>query len=252
MNRQHPLLPMKCEHTPRFLFVFTVGLVLVASAAGQVQAQTRVACIGEQTTHSFHRQNDPEYPLFLGELLDRDFKVDTTRSHPNAGGFLYGGGTNYRIGNFGHPRGTVLDHALENPKAILRSDELKLAEAFAPQVVILGPFGDHESLTKVSMDGFARDLRTLVDRIAGFDSKPTIFVALPLSRGGTDDDANYRRIHEETDQVARERKLPVIDLWSAFLGRKEYYQDATHLTVAGRQHLAAVIAYAVLAWKKGR
>lgn len=236
-------------HPFRLAACFIVGLGLAANVARP--AQTRIACLGEQTTHSFHRVNDPEYPQLMGELLDADFKVEAAKVHPNAGGFLEGGGTHYRVGNFGHPRGTVLDHALENPKSVLRSDELKLAEAFAPQVVILGPFGDHEAQTKVSMDGFTKDLRVLLDRIAGFASKPVVFVALPLPRGGLDEDATYRRIHDETAAVARERKLPVIDLWTAFLGHKEYFKDATHLTIPGRHQLAKVVAEAVTAWKAG-
>jgi hypothetical protein len=215
------------------------------------QAQTRIACIGEQTTHSLHRENDPEYPQLLGETLDQDFKVDTEKPHPTGGGFLYGGGTNYRIGNFGHPQGTVLDHALDNPKAVIRSEEMKLAEQFAPHVVILGPFGDHEPLTKVSMDNFTADLRSLIARFTSFSSKPTIFMVLPLPRGSSDEDANYRRIRNETERVARERKLPIIDLWTEFLGQHQYYQDATHLTVSGRRQLAQVVATAITRWKGG-
>ena len=48
-------------------------------------ASTRVALLGEQTTHSLHRKNDPEYPRFLGERLDADFKADTAEA-PTGGG----------------------------------------------------------------------------------------------------------------------------------------------------------------------
>lgn len=227
-----------------------VGLGLAVLRAAD--APVKVACLGEQTTHSFHRQNDPEYPQFLGEALDPDFAVDATAAHPNAGGFLYGGGTHYRIGNFGHPRGTVLDHAMENPKAVIRSDELKLAEKFAPDVVILGPFGDHESQCNTSMDHFTADLKKLLERIHSFSSKPAILVALPLPRGGKDEDANYRRIRDETRKVAEENHLRVIDLWTEFLGQAGDFQDATHLTIPGRRHLARVMADAVVRWKTSR
>jgi len=237
--------------SPHIVNLLAVGLALLAAGILPARAQTRIACLGEQTTHSFHRENDLEYPVFLGEILDPDFKVDAAKVHPNQGGFLEGGGTKYRIGNFGHPRGTVLDHELENPRSVLRSDEFKLAERFAPNAVILGPFGDHELLTKVSMDRFTADLRTLIDRISAFSSHPVVFVVLPLPRGGTDEDANYRRIRDETLQVAREKKLPVIDLWKAFLGQKQYFKDASHLTVPGRRQLAKVVAEAITAWKAG-
>src|SRR5450432_868879 len=242
MIKKYRYLPLSC---------LAFSLTLVITGTLRAQSQTRIACLGEQTTHSFHRENDPEYPQFLGETLDKDFKIDTEKQHPNAGGFLYGGGSNYRVGNFGHPRGTVLDHELENPRAVIRSDELKLAEQFAPDVVILGPFGDHESLTNVSMEKFTADLRALIDRVASFKSKPTIFVVLPLPRGGKDEDGNYRRIRSETEQVAHEKKLPLIDLWTAFLGKAEYFKDATHLTELGRRHLAEVVAAAITQRKDG-
>jgi hypothetical protein len=226
--------------------LFSAVIALALGAVGPLRAQPpiKVACVGEQIVHSFHRVNDPEYPRFLGELLDPDFKADAT-PHPMEGGFLYGGGTHYRVGNFGHPRGTIIDHDLEDPKAILRSEELKLAEQFAPDIVILGPFGMHEPLTKVSLDHFTPDLHRLLDRFAAFASRPTVYVALPIPHGPTDDDETYRRIRHETEQVARERKLPVIDLWTAFLGHAEFFQDATHLTVPGRRHLAEVVAAAI-------
>ena len=214
--------------------------------AAPLHAQLKIAVIGEQTTHSLHRENDPEYPKFLGELLDKDFAIDATRPHPMGGGHLYGGGPKFQIGNFAHPQASVLDHALTNPKSYLRSHELKLCEEFAPQVVVLGPFGDHEGLSKVSFENFTKDLRTLVDRIAAFRSAPKIYLALPLPRGPKDEDENYRRIRRETEQVAREKGLAVIDLWTAFLGHPEYYQDATHLTIPGRQQLANVVAAAIV------
>jgi lysophospholipase L1-like esterase len=161
------------------------------------------------------------------------------------GGHLYGGGAKYQIGNFAHPQATVLDHALENPKSYLRSNELKLAEQFAPRIVVLGPFGDHEALAKVGFENFTKDLRAILDRLAAISSRPTILVALPIPRGPKDEDENYRRIRRETEQVARERKLAVIDLWPPFLGHPEFFKDATHLTIPGRQQLAKLVAAAV-------
>ncbi len=220
-------------------------LAAVAHGASASHPPVKIAVIGEQTTHSLHRENDPEYPKFLGEILDRDFVIDATKPHPMGGGHLYGRGTNFQIGNFAHPQASILDHALTNPKSYLRSDELKLAEQFEPHLVVLGSFGDHEALAKVGFENFSRDLRRLIDRIAGFASQPQILVALPIPRGPKDEDENYRRIREETEQVAREKKLAIIDLWTPFLGHPEYYKDATHLTIPGRQQPAKLVASAV-------
>lgn len=233
-------------YTPLLGRLILIAVTFTLIAPNSLLGQIKVACIGEQTTHSFHRENDPEYPLFLGQLLDNDFAVDADTEHPMGGGFLYGGGSEYHIGNFGHPRGTVVDHELENPKAVLRSDELNLAQSFAPDIVVLGPFGDHELLAKVGMDSFTQDLDALIKHIEAFESKPTILVVLPLPRGPKDDDENYRRIRDETSHLAEELSLPSIDLWTPFLGQAQLYQDATHLTVTGRKRLAEIVAEAVV------
>jgi hypothetical protein len=230
------------------IFFAVLSLFLMAGAFS-AHAQIKIACIGEQTTHSFHRVNDPEYPLFLGQLLDQDFKAATNEA-PMGGGFIYGGGTHYRIGNFAHPQGTILDHDQTDPKSYLRSDELKLMEQFQPDIIVFGPFGDHEALSKVSMDHFKTNLVTLLDRIGSFDSKPLIYVALPLPRGGLDEDATYRRMRVEMLQVAGERKLPVIDLWTSFLGQTNYFKDATHMTEPGRRQLAKVVKDAITSTPK--
>lgn len=228
-----------------------IAVLLLFSMAGAFSgfAQIKVACIGEQTTHSFHRVNDPEYPLFLGQLLDQDFQAATNEA-PMGGGFIYGGGTHYRIGNFAHPQGTILDHDQTNPKSYLRSDELKLMAQFQPDIVVFGPFGDHEALSKVSMDLFKTNLITLLNRIGSFDSKPLIYVALPLPRGGKDEDTTYRRMRVEMQQVAGERNLPVIDLWTSFLGQTNYFKDATHMTEPGRHQLAEVVKDAITSTPK--
>lgn len=72
----------------------------------------------------------------------------------------------------------------------------------------------------------------------------------PCRAGRRTRNANYRWIREETARVAGERNLPVIDLWTAFLAKAEYYKDATHLTEAGRRRLAQVVADAITVRRK--
>ena len=204
----------------------------------------RIACLGEQTTHSLHRVNDPEFPLLLGEALDRDFKADPT-PNPTAGGFFMGGGSHYRIGNFGSPNASVIDHALEKPQSLLRSPQLIAADAFAPDIVILGPFGEHEELTGLGMDHYAPDLKRLVERIRGFASRPRVFLLLPIPPFGRDDKPAYRQIRDATHEIARQTGQPIIDLWTPFLGNARLFKDPTHLTENGRRKLARIVARAL-------
>ena len=173
-------------------WIAVLGLSLTAPTVAQ--AQTKVACVGEQTTHSLHRENDPEYPEMMAKLLDADF-VAGPKMAPHGGGFLEGGGTNFTIGNFGHPQASVLNHELENPKTYLKSEEFTLLVAFQPKIVVLGPFGDHEELSNVDFLNFPADMKALVDALLAIESKPVVAMATPLPEGGKDDSVPYRQIN---------------------------------------------------------
>ena len=222
----------------------------VWGVAATAHAQTKIACIGEATTHSAHRIHDPEYPEFMGRFLDVDFKVDPTPKNPLDGGMLFGGGTNYRIGNFGLPTGTAIETDSAEVETAITSPRLTDAEKFGPDVVILGPYGPHEPYAGVSVDNFLPDLRKLAARVVAFPNKPAVFLALPIARYGEDNDTIRRRIHDWTVQVATEMKLPSIDLWTEFMGKRSEFYDQNHLAEAGRQRMGNFIGAAVKSWKE--
>jgi hypothetical protein len=213
------------------------------------QSQTKVACIGEATTHSAHRMHDPEYPQLMGEFLDADFELDAEKN-PLDGGMLYGHGSGYRVGNFGLPTGTSLDTTSTEVASTIHSQQLLDAEAFGPQVVVLGPYGPHEPYAEVSVpDNFAPDLKQLAQRILAFPSKPTVFMAIPIARYGEDTDTLRRQIKQWTMEVAQELQLPTIDLWTEFLGKRAEFYDQNHLALAGRERMGRFIGAAIKAWK---
>ncbi len=217
--------------------------VVLAFAMGTpslAQAQVKVACAGEQTTHSLHRENDPEYPLLMGMLLNTDF-VATDKMAPHGGGFLEGGGSSFTIGNFGHPQASVLDHELENPKTYIKSEEFTLLSAFMPRIVVLGPFGEHDRLSMVPLTQFPTDFDALIAALQALESKPLVALATPLPPGGADKADAITEIKGYTVAAATQHQLPTIDLWTEFLGKTTLFQDDTHLTVDGRGHLAEFV-----------
>ncbi|MEP6654796.1 MAG: hypothetical protein ABJA82_15645, partial [Myxococcales bacterium] len=230
----------------------SLSLAGVRTAAAQTATQIKVACLGEASTHSAHRMYDPEYPELMGMLLDSDFKKDASPQNPLDGGMLYGGGTKYRIGNFGITTGRVVETNLSDPQSVITSRQLKDAEAWNPHIVILGPFGPHEALQGGDVTTFLPSLRRLVTRVVAFPSKPTVYIALPLPRWGMDEEANRRRFNMETAQVIRETGLPSIDFWTAFLGKMPEFADQNHLNLVGRQHMAAVAFAVIKEWKPGQ
>lgn len=243
---------MRAQSVARFGSYFLLCIGACLGNAATAQAQTKVACLGEASTHSAHRTNDPEYPELMGRLLDPNFMREPTPTNPFSGGMFYGGGTNYRIGNFGLPRGTVIDttNAAADVMPTIRSQMLKDAEAFGPHAVVLGPYGAHERYSLESVASkFLPDLRALAARVVAFPSKPTVFIALPLPRWGEDTDAERRSIHGFTAQVAREMNLPTIDLWTEFLGKRAEFNDQNHLSLAGRQRMGNFVGAAIKRWK---
>lgn len=223
--------------------------LLLALSSTQAWAQTRVACVGEATTHSAHRNYDPEYPELMGQRLDSDFQKDDVQN-PMSGGMLYGGGTLFTVGNFGTPKGSAMDHEpTDQAESTLRGPQLVLAEEFEPHLVILGPYGPHEPYTGVSLDQFRPDLQALAERVLAFSSSPGLLIALPLPRNGTDGDTIRRQIYEDTVQVAADLNLVSIDLWTEFLGKADEFEDQNHLNLSGREHMAQVIGDAVVAWQ---
>jgi hypothetical protein len=241
----------------RTTWLLRIGSGLVALAAvwfgdapsALAQTQTKIACIGEATTHSAHRIHDPEYPQLMGEFLDANFKLEA-QPNPLDGGMLYGAGTSYRVGNFGLPTGTSLDTKSTEVASTIHSPQLLAAEAFAPQVVVLGPYGPHEPYAEVSVpDNFAPDLKRLAQRILAFPSQPTVFMAIPIARYGEDTDTLRRQIKQWTVQVAAELELPTIDLWTEFLGKRAEFYDQNHLALAGRQRMGRFTGTAIKAWQ---
>ncbi len=227
----------------RFNFVsWTAFASMVQLTSASADAQTRVACAGEQTTHSLHRENDPEYPLLMAQLLDADF-VDSGKMAPMGGGFLEGGGTNFTVGSFAHPQASVLNHDLENPKTFLKSAEFQLLIAFKPNIVVLGPFGYHE--TAAPLANFPADMKALLDAVLAIDSKPTVALATPLPKSGVDKADAFTEIDKYTRAAATERQLPLVDVWQEFTGKAALYQDDFHLKVDGRAHLALFVGEAV-------
>lgn len=242
--------PCLIRALPMWLLM-SVGLSAVKA---QAQTKTKIACLGEATTHSVHRQiYDPEYPELLGIYIDTNFKVEPTPANPLDGGMLYGNGTNYRIGNFGLPTGVAFENAGPEVTPTLGSPQLMMAETFAPDVVVLGPYGPHEPETHsaTTIDHFLPDFRKLAMRVMAFTSKPKVFIAIPIPRSGTAGDATREMIHAATIQVAMELGLSTIDLWNAFLGKVDEFADQNHLTLAGRTHHAQVVGDAIKAWKAG-
>lgn len=201
------------------LLAFCFAAVVQASGSDII----KVACIGEQTTHSAHRENDPEYPTRMAEIL----------------------GKKYHVVNYGLPKGRVLKNApAPDAEEYLGSDPFKRSIKSDANIIVIGPFGRHDTYEgnwPEHKNEFEADLDYLVKQYLDLPSHPKVYIALPLPFNGSKNHA-IADLLAPTKAVAAKHNLPVIDLWTPFIGHSELYNDGTHLTPAGQQKQAEIVA----------
>ncbi len=192
-------------------------LSLAMSAAAQV---IKVACIGDSITEGagVDTPSANAYPVVLGRLL----------------------GTNYQTRNFGVSGTTMLK---KGDSPYWNTSQYTSATTYAPDIVTI-KLGTNDSKPQnwKFKDQFAGDLRAMIDHFANLPSHPKIFLCLPVPAYAINFEINPAIIKNEIipliHQVARERGLPVVDLYTALSGRPELFPDNIHPTAHG----AAIIA----------
>ncbi len=201
------------------------GLLLACSAAAQV---IKVACIGDSITEGSNLSNPGlnAYPIVLGRLL----------------------GTNYQTRNFGVSGRTLLkqgDYPYWNETAF------RNATNYAPDIVtIMLGTNDSKSYNWRYKAQFAPDLRALIDVFAGLPSHPRIFVCQPVPAYGLQFDINPDVIKNEIipiiKQVAREKQVATVNLYTPLSGRPDLFSDLIHPNNAGAALIARTLHGALL------
>jgi lysophospholipase L1-like esterase len=202
-------------------------LCFTGCAAIHPSGPTPVACVGDSITYGSGVQGreSNSYPAVLQHLL----------------------GDNYAVKNFGVSGATLLrkgDHPYWKTGAFTN------ALQFRPRIVIikLGT-NDSKPQNRTNINEFAGDLRAMVETFAALDSKPRIYLCLPVPVYKTQWGINEASVADEIipaiKKVAREKKLPVIDLHAALADKKELFPDSVHPNAAGARLMAETI-YAVL------
>jgi sialate O-acetylesterase len=239
----------------------TVAALSLVGSATASAAPIKVACIGEQTTHShafppLDRESAPvgmqEYPAMLQTML----------------------GPGYDVRNFGDCCGSVLQGYMvqETHPYVLGSNPgegpgYKESIAFLPDVVVIGSWGRHDwGKAKAAAEvwdlaRFQRDYDDLVQRYLTLASHPRIYISLPIpipfGTDGPDNGVFTSDVVDVIKAVAVKYALPIVDLHAPFLGHKELYKqppdregEGEHVTNDGL-HLIATTVYAAIAAGEG-
>ena len=188
----------------------------------------RVACVGDSITFGFalEKREANSYPAVLGKLLGEKFQVR----------------------NFGVSASTLLkkgDWSYWKVAAFERVSE------FAPHAVVL-MLGTNDSKShnwKFKAE-FADDLRAMVDHLGALPSKPRIWLCLPVPAYGTRWGISEEIVHGEIipliKQVAAERKLPLIDMYTALSKRPALFPDTIHPNADGTALMAKTVSEALI------
>lgn len=186
----------------------------------------RVACIGNSITDNEH--NAQAYPIKLNQRLGRG----------------------YYVLNAGHSRHTLMR---SGDFPYIQSEWFKEVFRFQPHLITIKlgtndakPFNwdDHK-------DEFIPDLKWLIDTLGTMPTKPRIVLLTPIpawKMDGSEDwphavngDVIRDEIIPKIKQVALERDLPLIDLYTAFSPYKSMTTDGVHPNAAGLDTLSRVL-----------
>ena len=208
------------------IFAFFLSLLLAIT----VNAQIRVACIGNSITYGHGLGRNETYPVQLQNILGVDWAVQ----------------------NFGVSGRTLLskgDYPYVKEKAY--SD----AKAFAPDVaIIMLGTNDAKPQNWKYKDEFINDYTAMIHELQSLPSKPLIMVCLPVPAYGINFNINDSIVNNQVvslvKTVAKNNKVILVDLRRYLRNHPEWFPDKIHPTKEGAGEMARVLSKKLLKYKK--
>lgn len=217
-----------------------MGTALMLAAI--VNAQTKVACVGNSITEGYGIWDKTKYPEHLQTFLNQDAAV----------------GHQYEVKNFGHS-GRMFHKA--SAESYWASDKFTAALNYGADIVII-ELGTNDSKYffdgKGSSSGYnymykpeykadlPKDYEALIDTFAHQPHAPTIYATLqPYAQNtewGIIDTAIVNVINPIIKEVATRKGVKIIDLHSTFNKVEWLLDDVVHPNEVGAKELARIIA----------
>lgn len=216
--------------TVRHLMKSFFSLLLFALAATIADAQsalvkTKVACVGDSITQGVGAPGGKSYPDQLAGLL----------------------GENFEVRNFGNSGSTLLrtgDKPYEQQSQYKAMLEMK-ADVY---VIKLGT-NDTKPHNWVKRGEFKPSGFALVDAIRGANPAAKIFLCLPVpafpENFGIADEVIRTGVIPQLKEIAAEKKLGVIDLYTVLQGHPEMVPDKVHPNAAGYTLISEAVRRAI-------
>ncbi len=202
--------------------LLTVAIILCAVSSCKKEP-VRVACMGDSITygHGIADRDNDTYPAQLGKIL----------------------GDRYDVRNFG-----VCGVTLMNGTDMPYSNEQAYRDAleFNPQIItlLLGT-NDSKPYNWKDQEQFKTDAKAMIDELRSLPSNPEIWLMLPTPAMGhawnIDDSIISAFVIPGLKEVAQQEGLPVIDLYTPFIGKGQYFPDTIHPTEQGDSVITDII-----------
>ena len=211
----------------RQIISYTLVLTLTVSfAVGSAQAKL-VACVGDSITFGSGRYDS--YPAQLGRML-KDFDDQ------------------WETRNFGVSGATLLRNG---DRPYVQQNEYTQALTSNPDVVII-MLGTNDSKPQnwEYKDDFISDYLFLIDSFAQLSSNLEIWICKPVpvfsELGGITDTIVQNEIVPLIDEIAQQRDVQVIDLFTALSGASDLFPDGVHPNAQGAELIAKAIVHAII------
>jgi len=191
------------------------------------QGTIRLACVGDSITYGHGIKNRLKgcYPAQLGQML----------------------GDKWEVRNFGVSGATMLR---EGDLPYWEQQAFKDVLAYNPHVVII-KLGTNDTKPQnwKYKDAFANDYADMIDRFSALTARPRVWICYPVPAFAERWDINEFVIKNEVipaiSQVARKKRVPVINLYQPLSGKPKYFPDDIHPNAEGAFLIAKEI-YATL------
>jgi len=206
--------------------VFALCLTVTAPAQAD-DCKTRVACVGDSITFgaAIRDRDNNSYPAQLAKML----------------------GEKYEVKNFGRNAATMLK---KGDLPYWNQPHFKNATDFAPNIVVI-KLGTNDSKPQnwKFKEEYLADYAAMIDHFQGLPSKPKVFVCAPVpvaqDRWGITEKVVAGEVMPMVKELAKERNLPVIDLYKAMTGKNDLMPDGVHPNGEGATILAETVAQAI-------
>ena len=209
----------------KFVQIFLFVLVVCSwnAQSQDLQANFRVACIGNSITYGAGIQDRQKnsYPAQLQRMLGKEWEVK----------------------NFGNSGRTLLK---KGDYPYWKEKEFSDAKAFNPNVVIvkLGT-NDTKPWNWKYKEDFVPDYESLIDEFAKLPSLPRLYVCYPVPAFPGDWGIKDSIITADQipfiRKIASDKHVSIIDLYSPFVGKPELFPDKVHPNEDGAREMARII-----------